>query len=192
MTAWDCHKSQHNPKGFSSVMPDGMRREMAEREAYVLAAARVPLPEGVNDDLLAGLEERPVETPTSNDDQVALLRKELATGRALLALVEHYRKTAIEPAHKQVFVAFEDEQQEIVSILARAVRQAGEGAAKVEPGPPSRAFRLEIPTAQMTYLRGEVTRAVERYRTLASTDPSRRSMWEELAALSAGQRAALG
>ena len=56
MAAWDCHRSQHNPKGFSSTMPDGMRREMAANEQYVLAAASIPLPEGTGDDLLAGLE----------------------------------------------------------------------------------------------------------------------------------------
>ena len=44
MAAWDCHRSQHNPKGFSSTMPDGMRREMAANEQYVLAAAAVPCP----------------------------------------------------------------------------------------------------------------------------------------------------
>jgi LmbE family N-acetylglucosaminyl deacetylase len=191
MAAWDCHKSQHNPKGFSSVMPDGLRQEMAAREAYVLAAERTPLPEGVRDDLLAGLEELPIEAATG-DDQVESLRRELAAGRTLLALVEHYRRTAVEPAHKQVYEAFEDHQQEVVSILARAVRQAGEGTGKVEAGPPGKARRLEIPTEQMAYLRGEVTRAAERYRALASADPSRRAMWEELAALSDAQRTALG
>ena len=55
MAAWECHRSQHNPKGFSATMPDGMRREMAANEQYVLAAARIPLPEGASDDLLAGL-----------------------------------------------------------------------------------------------------------------------------------------
>ena len=56
MAAWDCHRSQHNPKGFSATMPDGMRREMAANEQYVLAAAFIPLPDGIDDDLLAGLE----------------------------------------------------------------------------------------------------------------------------------------
>ena len=56
MAAWDCHRSQHNPQGFSSTMPDGMRRAMAANEQYVLAAAYVPLPDGAIDDLLAGLE----------------------------------------------------------------------------------------------------------------------------------------
>ena len=46
MAAWDCHKSQHNPKGFSSVMPDGLRQEMAAREAYVLAAVAHPAAHG--------------------------------------------------------------------------------------------------------------------------------------------------
>ena len=41
MAAWDCHRSQHNPKGFSSTMPDGVRREMAANEHFLLAAARV-------------------------------------------------------------------------------------------------------------------------------------------------------
>jgi mycothiol S-conjugate amidase len=55
MAAWDCHRSQHNPKGFSSIMPDGLRQEMAANEHYLLTASRLPLPKGVHDDLLAGL-----------------------------------------------------------------------------------------------------------------------------------------
>ncbi len=32
MAAWACHRSQHNPKGLSTVMPDGLREEMAANE----------------------------------------------------------------------------------------------------------------------------------------------------------------
>jgi LmbE family N-acetylglucosaminyl deacetylase len=53
--AWDCHRSQHNPEGAFSQMPEALRRAMAENEHFVLAVARTPLPEGVDDDLLAGL-----------------------------------------------------------------------------------------------------------------------------------------
>jgi LmbE family N-acetylglucosaminyl deacetylase len=191
MAAWDCHKSQHNPKGFSSVMPDGLRQEMAAREAYVLAAERVPLPEGVKNDLLAGLDGMTAE-PASSADQIETLHRELAAGRTLLALAEHYRKTAIEPADKRRFEAFVDRQQEAVHVLARALRQAGAGSGKVEPGSLGKAGWLEIPAEQNSHLRGEVTRAAARYRALAETDPTRRPVWEELAVLAEDQRAGLG
>jgi LmbE family N-acetylglucosaminyl deacetylase len=192
MAAWDCHKSQHNPKGFSSVMPDGMRQEMAAREAYVLAASRTPLPEGAKNDLLAGLEETPAAAPPAGAGQAATLASELVAGRTLLALVEHYRRTAIEAADRRKFEAFEERQQEAVYLLARAVRQAGAGSGRVEPGPLGKAERLEIPKQQVEYLRGEVKRAAERYRALAGSDLGRATLWEELAALAEGQRAGLG
>ncbi len=59
MAAWDCHRSQHNPEGAFATMPDGLRREMAENEHYVLERARVPLPPGLQDDLFTGLERGP-------------------------------------------------------------------------------------------------------------------------------------
>jgi LmbE family N-acetylglucosaminyl deacetylase len=191
MAAWDCHKSQHNPKGFSSVMPDGLRQEMAAREAFVLAAERVPLPDGVKDDLLAGLDEPSGETE-ANEEQVKALRQELVAGRTTLALAEYYRKNAIEPVDRQAFKRFIERQQEILQELARALRQAGAGSGKVEADSLGKVERLEIPKEQRAYLRGEVTRAAERYRALATADPPRRSMWEDLAALSADQLAGLG
>ena len=42
MAAWDCHRSQHNPNGFSTTMPDGMREAMAANEQFILAASRSP------------------------------------------------------------------------------------------------------------------------------------------------------
>ncbi len=182
MAAWDCHKSQHNPKGFSSVMPDGLRQEMAAREAYVLAASRIPLPTGVKDDLLAGLDEAPVEVESS-EAQTEALRRELVAARTLLALAENYRRRAIEVSDRRIFETFIDPQQETVHILARALRQAGAGSGKVDADPLGRANRLEIPKQQVEYLRGEVKRAAERYNAQAGYDPARRAVWEELAAL---------
>ena len=89
MAAWDCHRSQHNPKGFSATMPDGMRREMAANEQYVLAAASIPLPEGGGDDLLAGLEAGVDASGDADDapapaESLAALRAELIAHRSLV------------------------------------------------------------------------------------------------------------
>jgi len=191
MAAWDCHKSQHNPKGFSSVMPDGLRQEMAAREAFVLAAERIALPEDIKDDLLAGLEQPPAEAP-ADEGQVEVLHSELIASRTLLALAEHFRKNAIEPKDQRTFEAFVEHQQEILQELARALRQAGAGSGKVEPRPLGKAGWLEIPKQQIEYLRGEAKRAAERYRALAESDPARRGLWEESATLADAQRAGLG
>jgi hypothetical protein len=123
---------------------------------------------------------------------VEALRQELVAGRTTLALAEHYRKRAIEPADRRAFEAFVELQQEILQELARALRQAGAGSGKVEADSLGKAERLEIPKEQRAYLRGEVTRAAERYCALAESDLARRSFWKELAALADAQRAGLG
>ena len=91
MAAWDCHRSQHNPKGFSSTMPDGMRREMAANEQYVLAAASYPSARGRQRRLAgrAGGEDGDAErriSPMRTDaaESLAALRAELIAHRSLV------------------------------------------------------------------------------------------------------------
>jgi hypothetical protein len=112
--------------------------------------------------------------------------------RTLLALSEHYRKMAIEPADRRIFEAFVDRQQEVVHVLARALRQASAGSGKVEAGALGKAEKLEIPKKQIEYLRGEVKQAVERYRTHMASNRARSALWEELTTFVEDQRAGLG
>ncbi len=63
--AWECHRSQHNPEGTFTRMPDDVRQAYWENEHFVLAAVRVPLPPGERSDLLAGLDALPSEQAPS-------------------------------------------------------------------------------------------------------------------------------
>ena len=134
MAAWDCHRSQHNPKGFSSTMPDGVRREMAANEHFLLAAARVPLPDGVTDDLLAGLAKAP-EDPQVFDglaESAAALRAELTVHLALAEVCQAYLRNGTEPKQIDTYRRLADGEQEMIHRLAQFLRVAGEPAGAIE------------------------------------------------------------
>ena len=134
MAAWDCHRSQHNPNGAFSQMPEELRRTMAENEHFVLAVARAPLPDGVDDDLLAELAaEAPPTTAATLD--VETLRGELARRRAYLTVCDGYLRNVIDPGFAQVLQQYAEQEQEIIHLLARALRQAGEPTAEIAPDP---------------------------------------------------------
>jgi hypothetical protein len=114
-------------------MPEAMRRTMAENEHFVLAVARAPLPDGVDDDLLAGLAAE-TQTPAAPLD-VDTLRNELAGRRAYLAVCEGYLKNVIDPAFAQALQQYADQEQEIIHHLARALRLAGEPTAEIASDP---------------------------------------------------------
>jgi LmbE family N-acetylglucosaminyl deacetylase len=134
MAAWDCHRSQHNPDGAFSQMPESLRRTMAENEHFVLAVARAPLPDGVDNDLLAGLPAEAPQTATASLD-ADLLRGELASRRAYLIVCESYLKNVIDPGFAQALQEYAELEQDILGLLARALRLTGEPAAEVAPDP---------------------------------------------------------
>ena len=130
------------PKASTSTMPDDMRQEMAANEQYVLAAARLPLPEGVNDDLLAGLdsfsspEEIEPAPEQASAELVAFLRDELAgaprPGRTLPGVSEQ----AVCGQEYRVVQKAGGRRTAGPSIAcARALRQVGEPAGAIEPAP---------------------------------------------------------
>lgn len=141
MAAWDCHRSQHNPTSFTSTMPDDMRQEMAANEGYVLAAARLPLPEGVDDDLLAGQdsfsspEEIEPAPEQASAELVAFLRDELAAHRALAEHCQVYQSKQSAAKNIGLFRKLADGEQQILYRLARALRQVGEPAGAIDPAP---------------------------------------------------------
>lgn len=145
MAAWDCHRSQHNPQGFTSTMPDDLRQEMAANESYVLAAARAPLPEGINDDLLVGLDvaqanslQEEVHEPASKQaspEWVAFLRDELAAHCALAELCQTYQSNLSEAKYAGLLKKLVDGEQQILYLLARSLRQVDEPPGDIEPAP---------------------------------------------------------
>ena len=201
MAAWDCHHSQHNPKGFSSTMPDGMRREMAANEQYVLAVASIPLPEGVGDDLLAGLvaAEGHVGAESVDADHaaesLAALRAELIAHRSLVDVCMGYQSRSNEPNLTGFVQHLADGEQEIVYLLARALRRAGEPSGTLEADPKlrTRALRYESTPDRVQYLRTLTEQMVVRCQAqLRRADgPDQKAVWEELTALVLAQARAV-
>jgi LmbE family N-acetylglucosaminyl deacetylase len=140
MAAWDCHRSQHNPDGAFAQMPEALRRSMAENEHFVLAVARAPLPDGVADpkgvadDLLAGLADETPQMRAASPD-VETLRRELASRRAYLTVCEGYLKNVVDPGFAQALEQYADLEQDIIHLLARALRLAGGPTGEIAPDP---------------------------------------------------------
>ena len=193
MAAWDCHRSQHNPKGFSSTMPDGMRREMAANEQYVLAASSIPLPDGATDDLLAGLEAGSLTGDVAADqaaaaaESLAALRAELIAHRSLVEVCQAYQSRSNEPNLTGFVQNLADGEQEIVYLLARALRLAGEpsGTLEADPKMRARALRYESTPDRVQFLRTLTERIVDRSQTQLrrASDLDQRAIWEELVGL---------
>ena len=175
---------------------------MAANEQFVLAAARVPLPDGVTDDLLAGLE--PGNTgfaPEAGSGAaelaayIAALRAELAACRALVDVLQAYLRGSPEPKQAQLYRQLGASTQEIIYCLARALRVAGEpaGVAEADVKLRQRGLRQESGPERIAYLRNLTGGAISRFqaqaRHAASSDQV--TVWEELVTLVQGQAAAV-
>jgi len=193
MAAWACHRSQHNPNGFSATMPDGVRREMAANEHFLLAAARAPLPDGVTDDLLAGLAPGRDAEVIPAADAIATLRSELAEHRALIEICEDYLRGRPEPKFAELCRQLMAGEQEIIYHLARALRMAGEpaGATEADAKLKLKGRPLEAIPARLAFLRAIAERAVARRRSQAAATAAleQRAGADELLALVEAQLA---
>ncbi|MGQ9489195.1 MAG: PIG-L deacetylase family protein [Anaerolineae bacterium] len=198
MAAWNCHRSQHNPRGFSATMPDGMRWEMAANEHYVLAAARVPLPEGVEGDLLAGLEGEvgPAIVPGGTSAAaVAFLQQELAVHRALAELCGAYQGRQTAARHVGLFRRLLGNEQQIVYRLARALRLAGQPSGDIAPQTDllAQGQQLDGVGDQLHFLREAFGTAADRLRSHAEvlSNLEQGKLWLDLSALVEAQQAAV-
>jgi hypothetical protein len=207
MAAWSCHISQHNPKGFSSVMPDGLREEMAAREQFILIAG-APLPEGVQSDLFVGLEEgdtymvdgpapdanEPAQEdaaePVVSAEFVRLLNAELNRHVSLAEVLRLYERDPREPRHGALYRQLSAAEQEVIYLLARHLRRLDAGAGKTEADPTvmREAKRRDRPDIRHEFLQNRMEVAYSRFLDLARSAAvdDERSVWEELAALSRG------
>ena len=210
MAAWACHRSQHNPKGFSSVMPDGLREEMAANEQFMLVAG-APLPPGVSDDLFAGLAEgdtyligvgdepASVETeavaPEAGERQVSqgyvsLLMAELARHITLSEAVRIYQHDPQEAKQSGLYRQLADTEQELIYRLARALRQLDANAGKTESDPATmrEARRRHRPEPRREFLLNRMEVAYGRLQDIARSAKllEERELWEELAAFARG------
>ena len=207
MAAWNCHISQHNPKGFSSVMPDGLREEMAAREQFKLVAGAL-LPEGVQRDLFAGLEEgdtymvegrAPEESAPDPEEQagpaifeqfVRLLNAELSRHVSIAEVLRLYERDPREPRHGTLYHQLSAAEQEIIYLLARHLRRLDAGAGKTEPDPTviREAKRRARPDLRHEFLLNRMEVAYGRFldNARSATLDEERAGWEELAALARG------
>jgi mycothiol S-conjugate amidase len=192
MTAWDSHRSQHNPNGAFTNVPPEVRRTMAANEQFILAAARVPLPEGAHDDLLAGLERGQPEAVVAADD-VAALRAALAFHRAHLQVCDNYAHTVSEPSLAALARDLTDGHQEAIYLLARALRRAGApaGAVEAERRIVTESWRQADATAKVRWLAAASQQVSARYHAQAATGSAEQATWEELTALAQAQTAAI-
>ena len=186
MAAWDCHRSQHNPKGFSATMPDGVRREMAANEHFLLAAARVPLPDDVTDDLLAGLAKAP-EDPQVFDglvESAVALRAELTVHLALAEVCQAYLRNGTEPKQIDTYRRLADGEQEMIHRLAHFLRIAGEpaGAIEADVKVSNKGKHQESALDRLSFLLSAFDKAMTRCqsRVKAAASPDQRAVWEEL------------
>ena len=211
MAAWDCHRSQHNPKGFSTVMPDGLRQEMAANEHFLLAAGE-PLPPGVQDDLFAGIEEgdtfmvqRPLsqrddsegigkglpptppaaEEPSISAEYVHLLLAELTRHVTLAEVLRIYQHDPRETKQINLYHELGAGEQEIIYRLARTLRRldAGGGKAESDVAVIREARRRERPEPRREFLLNRMEVAYGRLQdnSRSATVAEERATWEELA-----------
>lgn len=211
--AWDCHCSQHNPKGFSSVMPDGLRQEMAANEHFLLAAG-LPLPLDVQDDLFAGVEEgdtfmverpsrvnegalaelpviakhsRGTEESAVSAEYVHLLLAELTRHVSLAEVLRIYQHDPRETKQVNLYRELGAGEQEVIYRLARVLRLLDAGAGKTESDVATlrEARRRERPEPRREFLLNRMEVAYGRLQdnSRSTTVAEERETWEELALL---------
>lgn len=203
MAAWACHRSQHNPQSFTSTMPESLREMMVANEQYLLAAARIPLPDGATDDLLAGLsaaetgagETDGAAAAEPSQEYVVALIVELAAGKTLTEVLQAYLRTSPEPKQAQLYRQLGESTQEVIYRLARALRVAGEPAGVIEPDVKlrQRGQRQQSGPERSAFLRNVIESAIARFRVQArhAATPYQQAVWEELIALMQEQAAAV-
>ena len=199
--AWDCHRSQHNPEGAFSQVPADVRRAMVETEHFVLSASRSPLPEGVTDDLLAGLDPQSamfvpqMGSAAELAAHIAALRGALAASRAQAEVLLAYLRGSPELKQAQLYRRLGDSTQEIIYRLAHALRVAGEPASTVEADAKLRQrgrYQASGPE-RIAYLRNLTEGATSRFQAQArrAATSYQKAVWEELVALAQEEAAAV-
>jgi LmbE family N-acetylglucosaminyl deacetylase len=198
LAAWDCHRSQQNPEGAFTKMPDELRRKMAEEEYFVLAASHVALTPGVHDDLFAGLDgetatagEAPSDPLEASPVFVRQLHANLSVHRAYVDLYKEYERREPKPEFVELLHTLRDPEQEMLYLLARGARQAGEPAGKVEPE--GRLINQGLACLDVSskgnFLRIATQHAAALYaaRASAAANEEEAAVWRELGSLSEEQ-----
>ncbi len=204
MAAWECHRSQHNPQSFTSTMPESLRQMMVANEQFLLAAARIELPDGATDDLFAGLSATETDRAEASDgaadaessqDFVVALIVELAACRTLTDVLHAYLRTSPELKQAQLYRQLGESTQEVIYRLAHALRVAGEPAGAIEPDVKlrGRGQRQESGPERIAFLRGMAESAIARLQAQArrAATPYQQAVWEELVVLAQEQAAAI-
>jgi LmbE family N-acetylglucosaminyl deacetylase len=134
MAGWDCHKSQHNPQGMWSGVPDEARRAFASREHLQLVAHRLPVAPQHGTDLWIELE------PTAQDEAGGAgeiddvvdpasaaagerLLAALRSRRTYLLIYQDYLKRSPKPDFAELLTALIEHTHEAIALLSSALRR---------------------------------------------------------------------
>jgi mycothiol S-conjugate amidase len=181
--AWECHRSQHNPEGAFSQMPEEVRRAMWESEHFVIAAERVPLPPEGRHDLLAGLEAW-TDVPGATADDAGTLRAGLAVRRAYLEVEQEYLRSTKDERFKKLLEPLPAQEQDFIYSLAQALRRADGTPAAVGPDPRllSQGRACHGMRARARFLLAAARHAAGRYGELHAQagTPEQAEVWAEL------------
>jgi mycothiol S-conjugate amidase len=193
MAAWDCHHSQQNPDSGFARMPDGLRREMAENEHFLLAASRKPLPAGASHDLLAGLDgidERAGEYAFAD-----VLQASLAARRGYLDAYKEYLRQNPKPELAALLDKLSDPEQETIYELATALRRIDRTPGSIAPDPKVVAQAL---SCKSSWSRGQFLRAGAQNALLwyqehleSAESDEERALWETMRRMAEAELAAV-
>ena len=128
-------------------------------------------------------------------ESLAALRAELIAHRSLVDVCLGYQSRSNEPNLTGFVQHLADGEQEIVYLLARALRRAGEPSGTLEADPKlrARALRYESTPDRVRYLRTLTEQMVVRCQAQLrrANDPDQKAVWEELTALVLAQARAV-
>jgi hypothetical protein len=123
------------------------------------------------------------------------LRAELSTRGACLTLCQSYLRLSPEPKIATVLVELAEKEQEMIYLLAKALRTADEvvGDIQAEQRIVQQGRLQRAGQARLDFLAVEIQDAVARFkaRVTGEADPEQRVLWEELFTISQAQLTAI-
>lgn len=134
---WECHKSQHNPNGAFSQVPDDVERDYRSHEYLELMAHRLPGTPATETDLFAGIDvpeaveadagdagaEQDLPAGKARAALAARLLEGLRISRTSLMLYEEYRKRGRQEDFTALLDRLSDDVQEVIAEMSLLLRR---------------------------------------------------------------------
>lgn len=203
IAGWECHRSQHNPNGAFSQMPDEVRQQYLRREYLQVIAHRLSSAPTREDDLFAGLSETQEPVPAvkrpaaETTDQAPAISAQLTSrliaalrmARTYLQVYRQYRQRAAKPDLAALLDQLIEDTQEVVADLSRLIRLAGASplAAGVNEKVVRQAMVRKGTVSKLNFLLVGCARTEEwlKSQELPDSPADVQALWQELIAMTA-------